>query len=157
MMDDVAGILEVDLSKVDLGAYRQHFADCVVLGQDGKILLQYRPLDWWTKPGWHTAFGGHVEAGETVMQALLRELHEELGAQISPEEVVFLAALAEAETEYQEMVHVHFWHDRSGLITGCYEAEARSFETVASALVEPKIMDYLKWALLKAKSRGLLP
>jgi 8-oxo-dGTP diphosphatase len=157
-MDDVVtGICEVDLSKADLAAYRQHFADCVVLGQDGKLLLQYRPLDWWTKPGWYTAFGGHVDAGESVIQALLRELHEELGAQVGVDDVVFLGALTEAETEHQEMVHVYFWHDREGRITGCYEAEARSFDTVAAALAEPKIMDYLKWALQKGKSLGFLP
>lgn len=46
----------------------------------GELYLQRRP-DWKDiQPGkWDTAVGGHVDLGESVEQALLREAREELG------------------------------------------------------------------------------
>ncbi len=53
----------------------------VLLRPDGTVLLGNRPADkpW---PGWWELPGGKLEPGESVMQALARELHEELGIQI---------------------------------------------------------------------------
>jgi 8-oxo-dGTP diphosphatase len=50
----------------------------VLLRPDGKVLLGKRPAGkpW---PGWWELPGGKLEPGETVMQALTRELKEELG------------------------------------------------------------------------------
>ena len=39
---------------------------------------------------------------------------------------------------------VHIWHDHNNMITGCYEAEAVFYETVAEALAHPQIMDYAR-------------
>jgi len=54
----------------------------VLLGPDGTVLLGNRPADkpW---PGWWELPGGKLEPGETVLQALARELHEELGIQVT--------------------------------------------------------------------------
>ena len=51
---------------------------------DGRLYLQRRP-DWKDiQPGkWDTAVGGHIDWGETVEQALVREVREELGLDIS--------------------------------------------------------------------------
>jgi len=53
----------------------------VLLRPDGTVLLGNRPADkpW---PGWWELPGGKLEPGESVMQALTRELQEELGIQI---------------------------------------------------------------------------
>jgi len=53
----------------------------VLLRPDGTVLLGNRPADkpW---PGWWELPGGKLEPGESVMQALARELLEELGIQI---------------------------------------------------------------------------
>lgn len=50
-----------------------------VVNSKGQIYLQKRPLHKDTQPGkWDTAVGGHVDPGETIEQALLRETSEEL-------------------------------------------------------------------------------
>ena len=53
----------------------------VLLRPDGTVLLGNRPADkpW---PGWWELPGGKLEPGESVMRALARELHEELGIQL---------------------------------------------------------------------------
>ena len=58
----------------------------VLLQSDGAFLLTSRPVGkvyagYWEFPG------GKLEAGETVEQALRRELHEELGITIGPAEL----------------------------------------------------------------------
>jgi len=54
----------------------------LILRGDGSLLLGDRPLDkpW---PGWWELPGGKIEPGETVMQALARELDEELGIRVT--------------------------------------------------------------------------
>jgi len=54
----------------------------LILRPDGTLLLGDRPMDkpW---PGWWELPGGKLEPGETVMQALVRELDEELGIRVT--------------------------------------------------------------------------
>ncbi len=55
-----------------------------VFNPRGDIYLQKRPAWKDIQPGkWDTAVGGHVDLGESVEQALLREAGEELGLQLS--------------------------------------------------------------------------
>lgn len=54
----------------------------VLVGRDGRVLLGQRPegkpwSGWWELPG------GKLEPGETVLEALARELHEELGINVT--------------------------------------------------------------------------
>ncbi len=52
----------------------------MVTDSRGRILLQKRSRNKDIQPGkWDTSVGGHVDPGETLMQAALRELKEELG------------------------------------------------------------------------------
>ena len=133
----VSSIRLVSSDRLDKIVYRKCLADCVILAQDGRILMQERTQCWGDMAGVLNLFGGHVEVGETVMEGLLRELHEEVGAVIRPEDVRFIGALTEDFTEYQDVVHVHFWYDVEGLVTGCYEAEPRYYDDVESALAHP--------------------
>jgi 8-oxo-dGTP diphosphatase len=55
----------------------------VLIDSDGRFLLTSRP-DGKVYAGYWEFPGGKLEAGETVEQALRRELHEELGITIGP-------------------------------------------------------------------------
>lgn len=51
-----------------------------ILDRSGRIYLQKRGMNKKCQPGkWDTAVGGHVDYGETVQEALMRESQEELG------------------------------------------------------------------------------
>ncbi len=62
------------------------------------LLLQKRSLAKTIQPGkWDTAVGGHVDYGETIPEALLRETREELGVDAS-------AAVAVGRYEWKSAV-----------------------------------------------------
>lgn len=149
-------IKQIDLSQVDEAAFKQRHVGCIVLTQDHKILLQRRPLNWRTFPGMIATFGGHIETNETPSQAIIRELHEELGAKISSNDLIKLGIITEEVTHHTELVYIYFWHDQQGTITGCYECEAQYFNKVDEALSHPKIMDDVCWALGECQKRKLL-
>ncbi|RJR31641.1 NUDIX domain-containing protein [Candidatus Parcubacteria bacterium] len=66
-------------------------ACAIVTNSKGEILMQKRAPWLYTKPGmWETRIGGHVEAGETYGKAAIRELREEMGIKIKPQELKFI-------------------------------------------------------------------
>lgn len=71
----------------------------------GELYLQRRPLWKDIQPGrWDTAVGGHFDLGETVADALRREVREELGVTgFEPELVTVYPFCSERE---RELVHV---------------------------------------------------
>ncbi|MFE9190629.1 NUDIX domain-containing protein [Micromonospora sp. NPDC007208] len=78
------------------------------LVENGAVLLVHRlPTkraypDVWDLPG------GQVEAGESELQALAREMHEELGVQIAAESASRLGVLHAGSGE--DALHVGVWH-----------------------------------------------
>lgn len=153
-MKDLEPIKLVDAA---LANFSPSCVGCIVLTQDNKILLQHRPADWWTFPDCLATFGGHIDDNEMPMQALVRELNEELGAKADPAEIVSLGVITEAITKYSESICVYFWHDKHGTITGCNECEARTYASCTEALAEPKLMDDVRWLLTECQKRNLLP
>ncbi len=112
-------------------------------GREGRFLLTSRPegkvyAGYWEFPG------GKLEAGETVHQALARELHEELGITISDSH-----AWQDLVMDYPHArVRLHFRkvYDWSGDFE-MREGQAMAWESlpVASQPVLPGTIPVLQW------------
>lgn len=104
-----------------------HVAAGLILRPDGALLLGQRPADkpW---PGWWELPGGKLEPGETAMQALARELKEELDITVTQ------AA--------PWVTYVHEYPKNIVKLMFCkvtdWEGEPRSMENQAFAWVDPQ-------------------
>jgi mutator protein MutT len=83
-----------------------------ILIKDNRVLVERRRMDKETDPGAVVIPGGHVEDGETHIQALKRELLEELG--VTCNDFRFIARMpCETESEIQ-MNHWYLCEDWTG-------------------------------------------
>lgn len=99
----------------------------VILQEDGWVLLGQRPADkpW---PAWWELPGGKIEPGESVRQALVRELDEELGIRVTE-----CAPWVNYVHEYPKtIVHLAFWKVTK------WEGEPRGLENQALAWAQPR-------------------
>lgn len=69
--------------------YHRH-ASCWILNNKGEILLQRRSLTKKKRPGVWSKTGGHVSAGETVVDAIKREVKEEIGLEINDRDIFLM-------------------------------------------------------------------
>lgn len=87
--------------------YDPKVATAVVVEIDGQVVLQQRAIDpgigKWTFPG------GFVERGEPVREAAAREILEEIGVTVSPEDLTFVNVYSEPG----ETVILVAWHARA--------------------------------------------
>lgn len=106
--------------------------DCVsaVLFKDHKFLVEKRRLDD-TDPGFIELPGGHVEKGETLEQALRREILEELGLTIREMSFMFAGNHTASDGEKQR-VHYFLVSEWEGVLSS---AEAESVEWASDSLV----------------------
>ena len=72
-----------------------------IFNSQGDLYLQKRVMTKKIQPGkWDTAVGGHIDYGESVEEALLRETHEELGVEnFTPEFLMLYEFRSAIETE----------------------------------------------------------
>ena len=70
-----------------------HEVVVAALVRDGRVLLVHRSPHRRAYPGVWDLPGGHIEAGETELAALTREMHEELGVQIATGSATHLCRL----------------------------------------------------------------
>ena len=79
-----------------------------VFNSRGEIYLQRRPMWKDIQPGrWDTAVGGHIDLGESVQQALVRETAEELGIDLTQLQVEPMGHYVFQSSRERELVFSH--------------------------------------------------
>lgn len=77
-----------------------------------EILLQKRGLIK-RRPGWlHISVGGHIDVGETALQAALREAKEEMGVTIDADKLYFVQATRHFPRAPHDIVNVYLYQLR---------------------------------------------
>ena len=137
-------------------AFQAAYSGAIILTTSNQLLLQQRTETTRSFPGYLAMFGGRIEDKETPTQAIIRELHEELGALIDPDEVIFLGALTESISNHQDLIYEFFWHDKTGKITGCFEDTPAYFDTLDAVYQHPKPMKDIFWSLKRCQTLGIL-
>ncbi|MDC5704767.1 NUDIX domain-containing protein [Vibrio europaeus] len=108
--------------------------ECVsfIMLNGSKVLLEKRSEHKETDPGLITIPGGHMERGESSVQAMLREVKEELN--VTPTTYQYLCSLYHP-TEELQLIHYFIVSGWDGEIRP-YEAEGIEWCTLESAVVE---------------------
>lgn len=150
---DKSKIQPVDPKNVNIESFKKRIACALILTHDSKILLQMRGEDKKDFPGMLGTFGGKIEGSEEPIHALIREIKEELGAQISEDDVTSFGAITEEITGHSELLYCYFWHDVSGKISACYEGSPVYFDSCEEVLKHPKTMDYVIWLMEKSSEK----
>src|SRR5450432_1781210 len=101
------GVTMLDASDAE-GSAQFRVAVSALIFQEGCVLLAHRrDIDWWNLPG------GGMEAGETVDEALHREVLEETGLEVEIEQLVGVYS----KPQKQEVVFTFRCHATGGGLT----------------------------------------
>jgi 8-oxo-dGTP pyrophosphatase MutT (NUDIX family) len=85
-------------------------ACAILIDTCGRLLLQQRDdIRGIVHPGKIGLFGGHREAGETSLECVTREIHEEISYSIPPTGFEYFTAYEAVEEEDGDMVHAEFF------------------------------------------------
>lgn len=117
----------------------------VVFRTEKRVLLQQRKNTGYLDGHWATAAAGHVEHGETAVEAAVRECREELGLAIAAEQLVPLTVLHRLQPDGQED------NDRVDFFFEClnWSGEPR--------LMEPEKAAALQWFALDNLPEPFVP
>ena len=84
-------------SEIHLRGHWHRAAHVWIVSTDGRILLQRRSPRKENNPAlWDVSAAGHLSAGETSIDAAIREVHEELGLRLRADELRFMTTLRES-------------------------------------------------------------
>lgn len=92
---DASGVVVGSMERGEAKAkgYAAGAVQLLLVGDDGRVLLQRRRDDKENGGLWDKSVGGHVQAGETFDQALVREANEELFGRADADRVAITADL----------------------------------------------------------------
>ena len=87
--NDILGIVE-ERKIVHEKALWHRLVSCWIMNEKGEILLQKRSSIKKRNPNKWSRTGGHVNAGESVENAIIREVKEEIGIELSKQKLKLL-------------------------------------------------------------------
>jgi [ribosomal protein S5]-alanine N-acetyltransferase len=126
---------ELDLDALPSGASpnpRMHKVVAGAMVLDGQVLLVHRSPHRRAFPGVWDLPGGHIEPGESELEALARELHEELGVQIASSSTSHLCRLEAGSGEESVLFSawlVGAWHGTAANVAPGEHDEIRWFRS----------------------------
>jgi isopentenyldiphosphate isomerase len=130
----------------------------LVFNSKGELLLQKRSMLKNVAPGkWDTSVGGHVEPGESIRNAALREMQEELGITYEPD---FLYSYTHTNHYETEIVYTFSCiHDGSVSFNKNEIEEVRpwSIDDIMHSMDDPTLSDNFKHEIanyMKAREAG---
>ena len=102
-----------------------------IIKQDDKVLMMRRYNTGWSD-GMYTLPAGHIDDGETVLESMIREVKEETGIEINPQDVDFVHVMQqEGDRSYFDFYFViNKWENEPEII-------------------EPNKCDDLKWITIE--------
>ncbi|MCQ1953599.1 NUDIX domain-containing protein [Arthrobacter sp. zg-Y238] len=120
-------------------------ASYLIFQRGDRVLLQLRQGTEYMDGYWATAAAGHVEAGESAVQAAVREAREELGIAVAPDDVVPLTSMHRTQEDTGTAVdeRVDFFFLCSG-----WSGEPRIMEPGKAARLEWFSLDDLPGAVV---------
>ena len=69
-----------------------------IIDKEGHILMQQRAKDKETNPGkWDISTAGHVSAGQTSIEAAIREVKEEIGIALEEKDLEYIAKCTQSK------------------------------------------------------------
>ena len=84
--NNLTGEVEERLVAYTKGLWRRTVS-CWIMNKKGEVLLQKRTANKLSNPNKWAKTGGQVDSGETVEEAIFREVKEELGIEIPKEQI----------------------------------------------------------------------
>lgn len=126
-----------------------HTVHIWLLNENDELLLQLRSHDKSNFPGfWDISAAGHVQSGETELQAAVRELHEELGVKAKESDFKFVTVVSYCGNQNNEFGYVYLLRCKYGI--NDYVFEDHEVEAV-------KYVHYLKLKeMIADKQKDLL-
>lgn len=91
------------MENMSSGRFRLCAASYLLLIKEDKILLLRRFNTGW-EDGKYTLVSGHLDGGETVMQAMIREAREEAGIIIKPKDLHVVHTMHRKSNDNQEYI-----------------------------------------------------
>ncbi len=71
-----------------------------ILTSKGELLIQKRSIKKLSSPGmWDISAAGHLSAGETQIEGAIKEIGEEVGLEVTPEELIFLGTTKQSSVQ----------------------------------------------------------
>jgi len=150
----------IDLALIDKVFLNDHSPLCpdnavaaIIQPGAGHYLMQLRdPIEHIFFPGHWGLFGGAIEAGESNLQALCRELDEELRLKIDPDAVAYLTQF---EVDFSFSGHglirriIYRVDITPETLAGLELHEGHSMRVFGSEgiLTEPRVTPYDRWAI----------
>jgi 8-oxo-dGTP diphosphatase len=87
---------------------RREFTNAILIDMRGRFLLQQRDnIPGIVQPGKIGLFGGHRESGETFLQCVVREVHEEIGYFLPPERFEYVTNYDGTDVDERGRIALH--------------------------------------------------